>query len=331
MNLPDQPLLPRTVGGDLRRVGVEIEFGALPLKDAAHIVQRLFGGQIREAERFYWQVEETKYGTFSLELDSQYAHGEGKLPEGAAEEGLDPLVAKLQQNTREVIGEISKIVVPNEITCPPVPYTALGEIDDLTGALAAAGAEDTKGSPFYAFGLQLNPEVAEEGADYILNHLRAFCLLRDWLRAEIDVDRLRQFLPFADPFEPDYVKRILDPAYAPDLPELIEDYLAANPTRNRELDMLPLFAYLDEPRVARRIGDALVKARPTFHYRLPDSRLGQHPAPVTREWRRWLAVEHLAGDEKNLRALATRYLREAPPPESWAETCAAFLEKGEAA
>ncbi|GAK44374.1 conserved protein [Tepidicaulis marinus] len=328
MKLPSQPPFARTKSGALRRVGVEIEFGALPLQEAAHIVQRLFGGKICEAERFYWQVEETKYGTFSLELDSQYAHGEGKLlADEEAQEGLEPLLGKLQKNAREVIGEVSKAVVPNEITCPPIPFTALGEIDELTGALAAAGAQGTKGSPFYAFGLQLNPEVAEESASYILAHLRAFCLLRDWLRAEIDVDRLRQFLPFADPFEPEYVRHILDPHYAPELDRLIDDYLEANPTRNRELDLLPLFTHLDEARVKRKVGDALIKARPTFHYRLPDSRLGQHPAPVTREWQRWLAVEHLAADGESLTRLAAAYLAESPSPERWAEAGTAWIKE----
>ncbi|OBX33760.1 putative amidoligase enzyme [Halomonas elongata] len=38
---------------------------------------------------------------------------------------------------------------------------------------------------------------------------------------------------------------MLDPDYQPDLRTLIDDYLEYNPTRNRELDLLPLFAYLD--------------------------------------------------------------------------------------
>ena len=38
---------------------------------------------------------------------------------------------------------------------------------------------------------------------------------------------------------------MLDAGYGPDLGALIDDYLAANPTRNRALDLLPLFAELD--------------------------------------------------------------------------------------
>lgn len=312
------PPLPRTQKGEPRRVGVEIEFGELPLEDAAQIVASLFGGQIERHERFLIDVSGTSAGTFTLELDTQYAHSSEKLT--ASEK--DSLSGRLKTGLQEAFGEVTKAVVPNEITCPPIPYDRLHLLDELTGELARHGACGTKGSPFYAFGLQLNPEVAKKDAPYILAHLRAFCLLRDWLRREIDVDITRRILPFAAPFERDYIEHILNPGYAPSLAELTGDYMRFNPTRNRELDLLPLFAHLDEKRVRTVMKDSLIKARPTFHYRLPDSHLGQSQTPVTDEWRRWLAVEYLAADEDLTASLSARYLARPYSPEDWAEETA---------
>jgi len=312
------PPLSRTEKGELRRVGVEIEFGELPLEDAAQIVASLFGGGIVRHERFLFDVTGAREGTFTLELDTQYAHGGEKLT--AIEK--DSLSGRLKTGLQEAFGEMTKAVVPNEITCPPIPYDRLHLLDELTEELARNGACGTKGSPFYAFGLQLNPEVARKDAPYILAHLRAFCLLRDWLRREIDIDLTRRILPFAAPFERDYIEHILNPGYAPSLAELTGDYMRFNPTRNRELDLLPLFAHLDEARVRTVMKDSLIKARPTFHYRLPDSRLGQSQTPVTDEWRRWLAVEYLAADQELTAGLSVRYLARRHSPEDWAEEAA---------
>jgi hypothetical protein len=34
---------------------------------------------------------------------------------------------------------------------------------------------------------------------------------------------------------------------------------------------LPLFAFLDEDRVRAKLDDPLIKSRPTYHYRLPNT------------------------------------------------------------
>ena len=39
--------------------------------------------------------------------------------------------------------------------------------------------------------------------------------------------------------------------------------------------MLPLFVWLDGDRVRRTISDPLVKARPTYHWRLPNAAFGR--------------------------------------------------------
>src|SRR5690606_40167509 len=67
---------------------------------------------------------------------------------------------------------------------------------------------------------------------------------------------------FAKAFPPDYIRLIMAEDYQPDTERLMDDYLAFNPTRNRALDMLPLFATLAPQKVARACADALVKPRP---------------------------------------------------------------------
>lgn len=323
---PPRPLAPPltcTRQGRTRRVGVEIEFGELPLEEAAHAVASLFGGRTVRHERFLFEVQETSAGTFTLELDTQYAHP-GKPPKEGANASLS---ARVKTGLHEAFGEATKAVVPNEITCPPIPYDRLHLLDELANELVRRGACGTRDSPFYAFGLQLNPEIAKEDTAYILAHLRAFCLLRDWLRREIGLDFTRRLLPFAAPFERDYIEYILNPGYAPDRAELMDGYMRFNPTRNRELDLLPLFAHLDEARVRTRMADSLIKARPTFHYRLPDSRLGHSETPVTDEWRRWLAVEYLAADEHLTADLSARYLARRRSSEDWAEETAGIAAR----
>ena len=145
----------------------------------------------------------------------------------------------------------------------------------------------------------------------MLAHLKAFLLLAETLRAAIDVDLLRRALPFANPFPSSYVEKVVDPNYQPALSQLVDDYLEANPTRNRELDLLPLFTHLDPERVRAKVEDALIKARPTFHYRLPDTRVSDPAWSLIVEWNRWVEVEHLAADASALRRLGDVYLDEA--------------------
>ncbi|BBI60126.1 hypothetical protein HSBAA_14320 [Vreelandella sulfidaeris] len=131
-------------------------------------------------------------------------------------------------------------LVPTEIVCPPVPWNELEDLDALFEALREHGAKGTDASLMYGFGLHLNPEVESFDADYLLAMLRAYLLLAGWLRDEIKVDITREMLPHANPFHKAYALKVLDSRYAPDLDTLIDDYLHYNPTRNRELDMLPL-------------------------------------------------------------------------------------------
>jgi hypothetical protein len=98
---------------------------------------------------------------------------------------------------------------------------------------------------------------------------------------------------------------------------LIDDYIALNPTRNRNLDMLPLFALLDEDRVRSKLPEEKINARPTFHYRLPDMSLKDKDWGLATEWNRWVAVEWLAADQQRLASLSRAYLDHKGSREAW--------------
>lgn len=303
---PEAPPLRTTTDGRPRRVGVEIEFGGLDADAAAEVVQGLYGGTIEAVDRHKSLVRDTAFGMFTVELDSTYAH-----PKAVPADDKATFQERLKSKLAPTVGDVVSLWLPYEVVAPPVAFDRLGELDDLVAALRRRGASGTQESPLYAFGLQLNPEVAASDVGYILCHLRAYLVLSPWLRAEIGIDPSRRLLPFAAHFPQNYVRHVLDPHYAPDLDALIGDYLEANPTRNRELDLLPLFAHLDPDKVHRAVPDPLIKARPTFHYRLPNSRIGDPEwGGVVGEWNRWVKVERLAADRPRLEEAARQYCAE---------------------
>jgi hypothetical protein len=321
---PVRPPIPDAADGQPRRVGVEIEFAGLNVPAAAELVREQFGGRISEEDPHRLIIKETEFGDFVVELDAQAVHADADDGEGADK----PLLPEdVDAAARDALGKAVTGLVPVEIVSPPMPWSDLGRLAELTDALRDAKAKGTEDSFLYAFGLHLNPELPATDADTVLCHLKAYVVLADWLRELAAVDLTRRLMPHADRFPKDYVLMILDPDYTPDLTGLITDYLDHNPTRNRELDMLPLFRHLDEAAVTARLDSALIKARPTFHYRLPDCALGD-PAwsPVT-EWNRWVEVEELAADGDRLAnmagALRKNLLR--PAAERWLDELKTWL------
>ena len=174
--------------------------------------------------------------------------------------------------------------------------------------LRKLGAKGTDESVVYAFGVHINPEAPSLETGSVLNHLRAFLLLSDWLHAMMDIDFTRWLSPYINKFPRDYARKVVDPDYAPDQDGLIDDYIAANPTRNRELDLLPLLMHIDEERVRGRLDDGLTSSRPTYHYRLPDCRLNDASWSLGREWNIWVQVERLAADPERLASWGRDYI-----------------------
>lgn len=315
------PPVAQNEAGEIRRVGVEVEFAGLSSEQAASMVQKSFGGNIKGGDTpFVFSVVDTRWGDFRIELDTRVVHPEKDLgdvleegPLPVSEDGTE-VVRAVDGQVREWIGKASAGVVPTEIVSPPIPWDELGDLTPLLEALRLGGAKGTDESFAYSFGVHLNPEVARQDVGYLLAVLRAYVLLSDWLRAQIDVNPTRKILPHIDPFPGEYAAQILAVDYDPDLATLIRDYFALNPTRNRELDMLPVFCHLDAETLASLTDDERIKGRPTFHYRLPDANLSDADWTIVEDWNRWVVVERLAADAENLRRLADDHLKHANRP-----------------
>ncbi|CAO3449304.1 hypothetical protein [Azospirillum argentinense] len=298
-----------TTDGAPRTVGVEVEFANLDAPSAAAVVRSLYGGALEPEDPHRCRVTGTRLGDFAVELDMRSAHP-GKTEEsdaGPLGKAVGKAVDGVVEALRPLWGNIGSLVMPFEIAAPPIPIDRLAELEPLFAALSAQGAAGTDASPLFAFGLHLNPQVARTDGDYVLDHLKAFLLLAPWLRREIRVDPTRRLTGFIAAFPVDYAVKVVDPAYRPDLDGLVGDYLEANPTRNRELDLFPLFAHLAPETMAAKLSDPHVRPRPTFHYRLPNARLGDPDWSLAQDWNRWVAVEELAADRDRLDALGTDF------------------------
>jgi hypothetical protein len=312
--------------GNRRRAGVEIEFAAVSPSRVATRVAKLYGGTAEQEDPHRFHIRGTRLGNFLVELDTQYAHrAPGEV--GPSGSGLQGLMETFSNTMRELYGDLGSLVIPYEVVCPPIDVEQLPELEALLLALREEGAQGTRDNLLHAFGVQFNPDIATRDPQWILAVLKAELLLSEWLRSIISVDMARRILAFADPFPKAYIHIILKDEYWPDIDQLIEDYLIYNPTRNRELDMLPLFLWLDADRVRRKIPDKLVKPRPTFHYRLPDANIRESRWSLTLEWNRWCVVERLAEDREILAEMGKSYLENdlSILSEDWALRCTEWL------
>ncbi|ROU01174.1 amidoligase family protein [Histidinibacterium lentulum] len=280
---------PETREGRPRHVGLELEYANLTEDRSADIARDLLGGTIRRDGANALRLEGSALGDLKLYLDTAFRDESGPL----ARAGLD----------------LARAVVPVEIVTPPLLPEEIATFDRLVAALAEAGAEGSREGLFFGFGLHLNPEIRGDRAEDILPIVTAYALMEDWLRlGEDEIDISRRILPFSAP----YTRSFLDALAARpdwDMAALAGSYLAHNPTRNRGLDLLPILAFFDESKVSEALGGlGAVSARPAFHYRLPDSRVGEAGWAVSREWARWVTVERLAARPDLLDRLSADWL-----------------------
>jgi len=299
-----------------RGVGVELEFGQLSALRAAEVVARALGPGtgLHEEDPHRFRIVPPDgspwRGSFRVELDTRWAHPEHlrghALEAGAGEDD------ELPRRAAALLGDVAGLVMPVELVAPPVAWPDLPALLPLVAALRAAGATGTEHSSFAGFGMHLNVEAAALDAGYLLSILRAYVLLAPRLRRDSRLATIRRLQSYINPFTVDYARHILDPGYAPGLIRLIEDYVTFNPTRNMELDMLPLFAHLDAPRIRRHLPDEKISARPTFHWRLPDCRIDAPGWRPLDDWARWVAVERLAAEPRELRVLSRTFLSKGP-------------------
>lgn len=322
--MPPEPL---NAEGKMRSVGIELEFAAEDGRQVAELVKSIYQGEVHRIDPHLFEVRDTTLGTFTVELDTQYVHwdfstqktGNSLIDELLPRELLDSLI--------EAVGDVMKAVVPYELVTPPIPFDRLDECDRLIAELRKLGVKGTDEEFFYAFGVHLNPEVARLDPLWILNVFRAYLLLSEWLREQMDIDLARKISPYIRPFPETYVLRVLNPKYQPDQETFIRDYVRFNDTRNRELDLFPLLEYLDEPLMKRLVEDDLTTPRPTFHFRLPDCRLNDPRWSISQSWNLWVQVETLAHDKARLETMSRAYIEHAGKlfAGKWSAKVPAFL------
>jgi len=283
--------------GNPRRVGVEMEMAGVEPAQIAEAVVAEIGGRYRAESAFSGTVEDSALGDFGVELDASVLTSRRYLDSLKAL-GIEIEEGQLRDNLEGVLSRLAGLVVPHELVCPAVEVPDLARIDAIRERLRAAGARGTQSSALYAFGLQFNVDVASVDVDHLLAVLRAFLIRFDAICERERIDLARKLTPFVQPFPEDYVAHVLAADYSPgDVADLIDDYLDFTPTRNRPLDLLPLFAWMDRERVmAAPVERHLIKPRPTWHYRLPNCLIDDPDWSLAAPWQEWVGIETLAAD-----------------------------------
>lgn len=295
--------------GKQRRLGIELEMNGLTLDQLAQLVADFFGGEIRNKGRYERLVSGDDAGDWTVELDFALLKKMGR-----EERDTETLIGEIEQSTEDVLAWLAETVVPVELVSPPIPFERLGEMEKLITLLRDNGALGTSDKITNAFGLHLNPEAPGLEANIITAILKAFFCLYDWLHQRAAIDMTRRVTTYIDPFPRAYVRKVLAADYWPSQSELIDDYLKHNPTRNRALDMLPMFAHLDEARVRLATDDPRIKARPAFHYRLPNCDIHESDWGLNNAWNDWVMVERLANSGAWLDQCCNTYLKHMANP-----------------
>ncbi|MCL7945043.1 amidoligase family protein [Marinobacter sp. ATCH36] len=295
------PDIMKTDDGKERKVGVEIELSGLGYEALISLSSQLLGGKAKPVSRYVSEID-TDVGAFTIELDSDPIKDldlqDERLPESVRELGGQAM---------SVIDAAAEKIVPLEIVGPPLPFSELERIEILCDELRKAGALGSREALYYAFGLQLNPELPDLKASTLVRYLRAFAALYEWLKARHQIDFSRKLTSYIEPWSSTYIDLLIAEDYDPDMDQLMKDYLHYNPTRNKALDLLPLFAHLNSDLLARYVKDERIKSRPTLHYRLPDCDIDNPHWHFSTVWNDWVVLEQLAANAADLAALVTEF------------------------
>lgn len=294
LNMPD---IINTADGNERRVGVEIELSGLGYQQLVDLAAELLGGDATPESRYVSKLE-TPLGSFIIELDSDPIKDLD-----LADERLPVSMRELGGQAMEVIDAAAERIVPLEIVSPPMFFSDLSHIETLVEKLRKAGALGSREAIYFAFGLQLNPELPDLKPTTLVRYYQAFAVLYDWLKARHQLDISRKFTPYIEPWSSRYTDLLVADDYSPDQQQMMVDYLESNPTRNRALDLLPLFAHLDKPLLDQYVEDPRIKSRPTLHYRLPDCDIDNPEWHFSTVWNDWVVVEQLANHAEDLAEL----------------------------
>ncbi len=248
------------------------------------------GGDVVAEDAHAFAVRGSALGDLAVELDLRYAHPQ--------RHGMT-LPVRIEPRAAAGLGWLVSGAVPRELIVPPLPADRLAEVDRILGLLRGAGAHGRGATVFGSLGLHFNIDAPAADLPRITAVMLAFGLMESRLRREIAQGqrRLERHLAAALP------AGVPAPDRGAGLParpaaQLVDDYLAANPTRDRGLDLLPLLLGLDPARVRAKLPYEKIAARPVFHFRLPQAHPGESGWSIAADWNRWVAVERLAADEE---------------------------------
>ncbi len=300
-----------------------MEFAGLSIERTADIAVSAMGGELHQDSLARWRLVVDDLGEFAIELDWDYL----KRRAAETEEGDDTGGKEWLLKT---LKSAAALVVPMEVVCPPIALSKLDRLVPLTEALREAGAAGTADSVLAAFGVHINAEAPSMQTAVLTRFTKAFALLQWWLVRAHEVDLSRRITPYIDPYPQDYVVELLE-TDDEDTERFIDGYLAHNPSRNRALDLLPILSDIDAERVKEAVDDPRVKARPAFHYRLPNCHIARAGWTLADPWAPWLVVERIAADEAALSELSRLYLDELRPVlgasrRAWVDTVHEWLK-----
>jgi predicted PurR-regulated permease PerM len=131
----------------------------------------------------------------------------------------------------------------------------------------------------------------------------AYALLEPWLRDREQVDTTRRMMPFIGAWPQGLISDLANNDYN-SLADLMRMAAAHIQSRNLSLDLLPLFKHAEPDLFAECYDiDDKTAARPTFHFRLPDSRIDEADWSLRQPWQLWRQVELVAANDTLLTAL----------------------------
>lgn len=264
-----------------RRVGVEIEFAGLSVHETAVLIAGHWGGELAEQNPREVHVTGGRLGKVRVELD----------------------IALKAQWAEDLAAQVLRDLVPVEVITDPLSQADLPQVERMAQVLHAAGAMGTRAKLAYGFGVHFNPELPDDDGAALVATARAYALCEDWLRGAEPLDPARRVLPFVDPW-PRALVAALAGAEGWGVRDLARACVAHAPSRHHGLDLLPALQHLCPAELSQVPESHLKGGRPTFHYRLPETRLDEPGWSIAYEWNRWCLIEHIAADPDLLRALA---------------------------
>ena len=136
--LPKPPPVERNAQGEMRRVGVELEFAGLSVDRTVELLQDAYGGEAEKIDAHRTLLHHEEWGETTVELDLQYVHGNAGREDDPDGSGTLFGDLELPEGWRGPLGEALTGLVPVEIVFPPIPWSRLGDLDDsrFSGGMA---------------------------------------------------------------------------------------------------------------------------------------------------------------------------------------------------